>query len=120
MSRMPPVTSASTGEKRMAYVDPCDVSPHYYKKLFENEKLRVVEMTLPPGHKDTQHSHPDETVYFISGGKARIYVGDDAMEVDIPDGHVMHHESWTHTVENIGDTTINAIIFEPHMDTSHL
>jgi quercetin dioxygenase-like cupin family protein len=104
----------------MAYVDPCEVSPDYYKKLFENEKLRVVEMTLPPGCKDTQHSHPDETVYFIRGGKARIYVGDDIVEADIPDGHVMFSEAWTHTVENVGDTTIHAIIFEPHMDVSHL
>ncbi len=88
----------------MAYIDPCDVSPDYYKKLFDNETLRVVEMTLPAGHKDTQHSHPNETVYFIKGGKVRIYVGDDSMEADIPDGHVIHHEAWTHTVENIGDT----------------
>jgi quercetin dioxygenase-like cupin family protein len=104
----------------MAYVDPCQVSPDYYKELFTNEKLRVVEMTLPPGHKDAQHSHPDETVYFLKGGKARIHVGGDAMEVEVPDGHVMHHEAWTHVVENIGDTTIHAIIFEPHMDVSHL
>lgn len=34
------------------------------------------------------------------------------MEVDIPDGHVMAHEPWTHTVENIGDTDIHAILFE--------
>ena len=104
----------------MAYIDPCIVASDYYKKLFENEKLRVVEMTLPPGHKDPEHSHPDETVYFIKGGKARIYVGNESMEVEIPDGHVMHHEAWTHIVENIGDTTIHAVIFEPHMDTPHL
>ncbi len=104
----------------MAYIDPCDVSPEYYRKLFENDVLRVVEMKLPAGHKDAQHSHPNETVYFISGGKARIYVGDQTVEADIPSGHVMHNEAWTHTVENIGDTEIHAIIFEPHMDVSHL
>lgn len=104
----------------MAYIDPCEVASDYYKKLFENDKLRVVEMTLPPGHKDIEHSHPDETVYFIKGGNARIHVGDEFVEAEIPDGHVMHHEAWTHVVENIGDTTIHAIIFEPHMDVSHL
>ena len=107
-------------ESPLAYIDPCEVSPNYYKTLFDNETLRVVEMTLPAGHKDTQHSHPVETVYFIKGGKVRIYVGDESMEADIPDGHVMHHEEWTHTVENIGDTDIHAIIFEPQMDVSHL
>lgn len=104
----------------MAYVDPCEVSPEYYTELFSNDKLRVVEMKLPAGAMDTEHSHPDETVYFIRGGKARIHVGDDSMEAEIPDGHVMFHEAWTHTVENVGDTDIHAIIFEPHMDVSHL
>ena len=51
----------------MAYIDPCDVSPDHYKKLFENATLRVVEMTLPAGHKDTEHSPPDETVSFHKG-----------------------------------------------------
>ena len=34
------------------------------------------------------------------------------MEADIPDGHVMWHEGWTHTVENIGTADILAIIVE--------
>ena len=98
----------------MAYIDPCEVSPEHYRVLFSNEHLRVVEMTLPAGAKDNEHSHPNETVYFITGGKVRIYVGDDSMEAEIPDGHVMYHEAWTHVVENIGDTDIHAVIFEPH------
>jgi hypothetical protein len=32
----------------------------------------------------------------------------------------MHHESWTHSVENIGDTDIHAILFEPHIDVSDI
>lgn len=58
--------------------------PTTYKTLFNNESLRVVEMTLPAGHKDTEHSHPVETVYLIKGGKVRIYVGDESMDADIP------------------------------------
>ena len=57
---------------------------------------------------------PNETVYFIKGGKVRIYEGDESMEAEIPDGHVMYHEAWTHVVENVGDTDILAIIYEPH------
>jgi hypothetical protein len=34
------------------------------------------------------------------------------MEADIPDGHVMWHEEWTHRVENLGTTDIQAIIVE--------
>jgi len=96
----------------MTYIDPCKVSPNEYKLLFEDDQVRVVEMTLPAGVKDTEHSHPDEVVYFIKGGKARIEVGDDSMEAEVPDGHVMAHGPWTHRVENIGTTDIHAIIFE--------
>jgi quercetin dioxygenase-like cupin family protein len=96
----------------MAYIDPTVVSPNEYKLLFEDDTVRVVEMTLPAGVSDAEHSHPHEVVYFLKGGEARIHVGDDAVEAEVPDGHVMAHEPWTHRVENIGTTDIHAIIFE--------
>ena len=68
---------------------------------------------MPAGEKDEMHSHPSETVYFISGGKAKIHLpGGEVVEAEIPDGHVMWHEGWTHTVENIGASDIKAIIVE--------
>ena len=97
----------------MTYIDPVEVPGKNYKSLLENEQVRVLEMTLNAGEKDTTHSHPDETVYFISGGKVKIHLPDGgAMEVELPDGHVMWHEAWTHTVENVGATNIRAIIVE--------
>ncbi len=97
----------------MAYIDPVTASPNNYKLLFEDDKHRVVEMSLRAGEKDNEHSHPAELVYFISGGAAKIYLPDgQVMEAEIPDGHVMSSEGWTHTVENTGTTDIKAIIFE--------
>lgn len=95
------------------YIDPIVAASENYKLLSQEGKVRVVEMLLPPGVIDNEHSHPHETVYFISGGKLRIHVaGEEPMEADIPDGHVMHHGPWTHRVENIGETTVKAILFE--------
>jgi hypothetical protein len=34
------------------------------------------------------------------------------MEAELPDGHIMWHEAWTHTVTNRGDSEIKAIIVE--------
>ena len=97
----------------MHYIDPVEVSPNEYKTVLEEDGVRVVEMVLPPGVSDTEHSHPTETVYFITGGKARIHLPDgSADELDIPDGMAMRHPAWTHRVENIGDTEIRAVIFE--------
>ena len=99
-------------EEITSYIDATEVSPEHYKLLSEEGKVRIIEMTLEPGAKDNLHSHNFESVYFVSGGKVNIYVGEDIVVADIPDGHVMHHEPWNHTVENIGETPIRAILFE--------
>ena len=97
----------------MAYIDPVQVASKNYKSLFENDYVRVLEMSLKAGEKDVTHSHPPETVYFLTGGKLKIHLPDGgAVEADLPDGHVMWHEAWTHTVENIGATDVLAIIVE--------
>ena len=97
----------------MPYIDPTQTAPKNYRLLLDNAEVRVLEMTLKAGEKDVEHSHQDETVYFITGSKVRIHLpGKQSMEVDLPDGHVMWHEAWTHTVENIGATDIRAIIVE--------
>ena len=97
----------------MTYIDPVQVSSKNYKTLMENEQARVLEMNLSAGESDVTHSHPSETVYFIKGGKVKIHLSDgEAMEADIPDGHVMWHEEWTHRVENVGTSDIRAIIVE--------
>ena len=96
----------------MPHLDPVVVSPEQYTLRHDTPEARIVEMRLAPGTIDTEHSHPHEYVYFIRGGKLRIHVGDEAVELDIPNGHVMDHEPWTHRVENIGGTEIHAIIFE--------
>ncbi len=97
----------------MAYIDPVEVSPKNYRVLLENELVRVLAMDLKAGEKDEVHSHPSKTVYFIKGGKAKITLPDGgSMEADLPDGHVMWHEGWTHQVENQGSSDIKAIIVE--------
>ena len=97
----------------MAYIDPVKSSPNNYKVLMENDHVRVLEMNLKAGETDNTHSHPDETVYFVTGSKVKIHLPDGgAMEADIPDGHVMWHDAWTHTVENVGSSDIKAIVVE--------
>jgi quercetin dioxygenase-like cupin family protein len=95
-----------------AYIDPIDAAAEHYKLLQDGQRARMIEMRLPAGARDNEHSHPNEFVYFIKGSKAVIRVDGDAMELDIPDGMVMEHEPWRHSVENIGDREIVAIIFE--------
>jgi quercetin dioxygenase-like cupin family protein len=95
------------------YIDPVAVAPGHYRTLLENEHVRVLAMDLGPGRRDAEHSHPEETVYFLRGGRLRIHLpSGEPIEAELPDGHVMWHEAWTHSVENLGDTAISAIIVE--------
>ena len=97
----------------MTYIDPIDSSPDHYKVLLENEHVRILEMIVPAGEADNEHSHHDEAVYFITGGKAKIVEGNgETMEAEFPDGATMWHPAWTHQVTNTGDTEIRAIIVE--------
>ncbi len=97
----------------MEYKDPIEVSPDNYRLLLEDGDYRLVEMSLPAGTTDIEHSHPDEMVYFITGGDLRIHVPDgEPVELEVADGFAMKHEPWTHRVENIGSTDIKAILFE--------
>ena len=98
----------------MEYIDPTVAAADNYKLVLDNDHVRLIEMTLPVGQIDNQHSHQNETVYFITGGKVRVHLPDgETVELEVPDGGSMWHEAWTHRVENIGDTDIRAIIFEP-------
>ena len=97
----------------MTYIDPVVSSPDNYKLLFENDTHRVLEMNVKAGESDSEHSHPAEIAYFISGGSARIHLPDGkVMEAEVPDGHVMESDGWTHRVEDGGTKDIKAIIFE--------
>ena len=97
----------------MPYIDPVRASPNHYRTLLENEHVRVLEMTLRAGEKDQVHSHPSETVYFVKGSKVKILLeSGETVDADVPDGHVMWHEAWTHQVENVGGRDLYAIIVE--------
>ena len=49
--------------------DPLAVAPKMYKRLFENERVRVMEVTFEPGDKIAKHSHPDHFVTVLEPGK---------------------------------------------------
>ncbi len=97
----------------MDYIDPTKVSSDNYKLLYEDDDVRLLEMNLKAGESDNEHSHPDELVYFLSGGKAKVHLpGGETADAELPDGFVMPHEPWTHRVENTGTTDIRTIIYE--------
>lgn len=101
--------SVAAGEYPAAHV----TSSGQYKVIFENGQVLVLKMVLKPGEADILHSHNNETVYFEQGGQLTISLPTgESIVADVPNGHVMWHEAWSHQVTNTGDTQVIAVIVE--------
>lgn len=94
--------------------DATKVAPHIYKVLDENDRVRVLEVTMEPGARSEMHSHPDYFVYLLTAGKVRFTApSGEASELELPAGVGMWREAEDHATENIGGSELRAIFFEP-------
>lgn len=95
-------------------IDALTASPANFKRLLENDTVRVLEYTLKPGEKDQWHTHPPKSSYVVTGGKVKVYLENgDTIIADEKAGDV----SWRnyvgkHYVENIGTTEVKVILTE--------
>ncbi len=93
--------------------DPAVVNAKTIKVRFENDRVRVLEATLPPGVKEAVHSHPSYVIYVLQGGKYRNYASDGKItEGELKTGEVLYRDPLTHAAENIGQTTMHMILVE--------
>ena len=93
--------------------DPLAVAPEMYKLLFENERVRVMEVTFQPGQKIAPHSHPDHYVYVAEAGTLRLFHPEgEPSDVTLQVGQVIWIPAETHWAENAGTTTIRLIVNE--------
>jgi quercetin dioxygenase-like cupin family protein len=91
--------------------DPMAVAPTYFKVLFENEQVRVLEFTGKTGVKVPMHSHPDHVIYIVAGGKTRFTSADGkTQEVDSKPGEARWTPAGAHASEGLSDT--KAILVE--------
>lgn len=83
------------------------------KVLFENDRVRVLEVTYAPGTTHDMHSHPDHVIYALGDAKVRM-TGEDgkSTDVDIKKGGTRWQPAVTHKTENVGTTPINVVMVE--------
>jgi beta-alanine degradation protein BauB len=84
--------------------DAAKVDPKHYKVVAENERVRVLAVTVEPGDKGVMHEHPDAFVLFLTDTKVRFGLGDGTTtpEVTRAPGDVMATEAVKHKPENLG------------------
>lgn len=93
--------------------DPVKVAPNQYKLLFENDRVRVMEVTLKAGESIVTHSHPDHFVYVVSPGKLKITPqGKEGQEMETTQGQVLWIAAETHSAMNTGATEFKGVVVD--------
>lgn len=84
------------------------------EEVENNEKVRVLKCTFPPGVGHERHYHAAHYGYTVSGSKFRITDTTGTREVQVPTGSSFYNDKieW-HEVLNVGDSTAVFLIVEP-------
>lgn len=82
--------------------------------LEENEHLRALRCSFPPGVGHERHFHAPNWGYCVSGGRMRIIDASGVREVELTTGSSFSSAgtAW-HEALNIGDTPVVYLIIEP-------
>lgn len=93
--------------------DPLKVGPKIYRKILENERVRMLEVTFAPGDSIGMHSHPDHAVYAVTGGKLRVTTSDGKTQVAVLNaGDPIWFPAVIHGAKNIGTTHLKLLVVE--------
>lgn len=85
----------------------------FYKVLWENENIRIVEHRMQPGESEPMHAHPAMLAYIMESSNLLVTESDGATNaVTLTRGEFQELPSWTHSIENIGDTPLHTLLVE--------
>ncbi len=96
-------------------------APNSHKVLFENDKVRVLEVIILPGQKEPMHTHERSSVMMIDSSTRIKYYGEDGVGVEYPERKESKEKpfiEWLepeglHAVENLDSTkTYHAVRIE--------
>lgn len=77
--------------------------PQTHKVVLENDQVRMLDAHLPPGSTVAMHSHPANTVYYMTDCKLKVTSPDGKTTVAEPKaGTAVYRGETKHAVENVG------------------
>ncbi|HEX9136032.1 MAG TPA: hypothetical protein VF905_03695 [Nitrospirota bacterium] len=92
--------------------DLAKVSPDA-KVLFENDRVRVLDVQHQPGGKEPMHAHPAYVAYSFTNATAKTTFPDGKTVVkDRKAGTATWGDPVTHSVENVGTTEFHMLVIE--------
>ncbi|WP_104138305.1 cupin domain-containing protein [Cryobacterium sp. Y62] len=92
--------------------DPVVTNPQFYRVIFENDRLRVLEYLDRPGHETVPHRHPDSVMFTLTAFTRRLSSGGRSLDVDLPEGVARWLPAQKHSGTNIGETATHTIFVE--------
>ena len=100
--------------EEMTYPGPQEGAANVYHQVFDNEKVRISEITFKPGDKAAMHTHAyPHAVYVIEGGTLTLSHPDGTSgAVTAKAGEVLWIKPETHEAVNTGDTVFRATVTE--------
>ena len=93
--------------------DAVAVDPQHHKVEFENDQVRVLRITFPPGEKSVMHSHPCAVAIGLSDSSLTFHLPDGATrEANLKSGQVIKAKPTVHAPENRSSSAAQVILVE--------
>ena len=104
---------ASCGAGIVSAQDAVAVDPKHHKVELENDQVRVLRITLPPGEGSVMHSHPCGVVIGLSDTSLMMHLPDGATrETSLKQGQVLMIKPTVHNPENQSSNPAQVILVE--------
>jgi quercetin dioxygenase-like cupin family protein len=112
-----PVATACTALVVFAAIaaaqDPAKVASSHYKVLAENERVRVLRVTMPAGAKAAMHDHPAHVAVALTEARVQMTTKDGkTSEVPLALESAMLAPAGPHATANGGNAAFEAILVE--------
>jgi quercetin dioxygenase-like cupin family protein len=86
---------------------------NHARVVLENDRVRVIELNMPPGASTGMHSHSDNLVVFLSGGSAMQTMADGTTKAMARKaGEVLWSDPVTHDTKNTGKSASRTLVIE--------
>jgi len=89
------------------------ISPEVHQLVYENETIRMLEVSVKPGAKVPMHTNPANINYILQGGTLRLINPDGSLvDIQLTERQVIPAPVGRHAVENIGQTEVRTLCIE--------
>jgi hypothetical protein len=92
--------------------DPVVTNPDFYRVLWENDDVRVLEYRDQPGQETTPHSHPNSILVALTDFQRRLSIGNHVRDVSLDAGSAQWLPAQSHSGRNTGTTPTRTILVE--------